>query len=317
MNDLPLQRTALFGRQVSAGARMVPFAGYEMPVNFADGIIQEHLHTRSQAGLFDVSHMGLIRVAGPDAAGWLETLMPVDILDLPCGKQRYGLLLNDRGGVIDDLMITRHAPEQFTLVVNAARKADDLAHLDHRLGSALQVELADNTCMLALQGPDSGRILKDLGQPVDGMFFMDCRDMTLEGIPCTVSRAGYTGEDGFEIIVNEADAGALADRLTCHPSVRWCGLGARDSLRLEAGLCLYGHELSDATTPVEAGLLWAVSHVRRADGERAGGFPGADTILDQIPDRISRRLTGLRPDGRAPVREGSPWRTRPEILSEQ
>ncbi|MXZ81104.1 MAG: glycine cleavage system aminomethyltransferase GcvT [Gammaproteobacteria bacterium] len=300
-----LEKTALHDRHLASGARMVPFAGYEMPVHYAPGIIREHRHTRHHAGLFDVSHMGQIRVDGKNAAELLETLMPIDLVNLPGGRQRYGLLLNDGGGIIDDLMAARFGPESFVLVVNAACKSRDLAHLQDRLGDQLDISMDTGKSLLALQGPDSAAVMERLGQRVSDMGFMHCRNMAFEGISCRVSRSGYTGEDGFEISVDHALAGKLADLVFEDERVMWIGLGARDSLRLEAGLNLYGHEMSETTTPVEAGLLWAISRSRRPGGDRGGGFPGSGRIFEQISQAAKSALVGLVPKGRAPVRNGT------------
>ena len=281
---------------------MVTFADYSMPLNYRDGIIKEHQYTRSHAGLFDVSHMGQISVRGQNAATWLETLMPIDVINLPVGRQRYGLLLNEQGGVIDDLMVIRCHQGQFILVVNAACKDNDFNHLQTRLENRLEINMDRGSSMLALQGPVSAQVMESLGQSVHDMKFMDYREMVIDNVHCRVSRSGYTGEDGFEFLVSNSDAGKLADLLLDHDRVRWSGLGARDSLRLEAGLNLYGHEMTESITPIESGLLWAISKTRRTGGDRQGGFPGADKILSQIPHNVTRTLVGLRPDGRAPVR---------------
>lgn len=290
------------------GAKIVPFAGYEMPVNYPDGIIAEHLHTRRFAGLFDVSHMGQIHIRGENTAAALESLIPADLLPLPPGRQKYGLLTNPEGGILDDLMV-QNLGGKFALVVNAACKAQDFAHLHHHLGDTHQLDFPGDLALLALQGPASAAVMADLGHDLAGMKFMDVRELVIDGIACTVSRSGYTGEDGFELSVSAPQAERLARLLLANPPVKPIGLGARDSLRLEAGLCLYGHDISADTTPVEAGLNWAISPARRASGERAGGFPGADKILPQMPSKnsigISRLRVGLIPRGRAPVREGA------------
>jgi aminomethyltransferase len=297
--------TALYDLHIAAGGKMVPFAGYEMPVNYSNGIIKEHLHTRENAGLFDVSHMGQIHVRGENAAALLETLMPIDVIDLASGKQRYGLLLNDQGGVIDDLMVARLTETEFVLVVNAACKDNDFKHLSNKLGDKLDLELDQDSSLLALQGPSAGAVMEQLGQELSGMAFMDYRELDIAGISCKVSRSGYTGEDGFEISMPSDRAVDLAQAILAHDSVMWVGLGARDSLRLEAGLSLYGHEITESTTPVEASLSWAISKVRRSGGDREGGFPGADVILPQIPRSVTRRIVGLMPEGRAPIRDGA------------
>ncbi len=300
-----LQRTALFDLHQQAGAKIVPFAGYEMPVNYADGIIKEHLHTREKAGLFDVSHMGQIRVSGSNAALLLETLMPIDIVSLQPGQQRYGLLLNAQGGIIDDLMVARIGENEFMLVVNAACKINDFNHLNNQLGSRLQLEMMPHQSLLALQGPAAAQVMQRLGQELTDMGFMSVRKLQVKGITCWFSRSGYTGEDGFEISVDDDHAVEIAETLLADDEVKWVGLGARDSLRLEAGLCLYGHDITDQTTPIEGNLLWAVSKARRRGGERVGGFPGDDIILPQIPKQVSKLLVGLSPQGRAPIREGA------------
>ena len=305
MADLETKRTPLYSFHVEAGAKMVPFAGYQMPVNYPQGIIKEHLHTRSQAGLFDVSHMGQIRVKGTNAAQQLERLMPVDIAGLNPGEQRYGLLLNESGGVLDDLMVARWDEDEFILVVNAACKDNDFNHLSQTIGSTLDVEMYTDKSLLALQGPQAATVMHRLGNDLSDMRFMQVRQMEISGIHCRITRSGYTGEDGFEISVHDDQVSELTQLLLGDESVQWVGLGARDSLRLEAGLCLYGHELNEQTTPIEANLLWAISKNRRAEGERSGGFPGAQKILAQIPKNVSRLLVGLLPEGRAPIREGA------------
>ncbi len=284
----------------------MPFAGYAMPLSYADGIIKEHLHAREKAGLFDVSHMGQIRVSGTNAALLLETLMPVDIVSLQPGQQRYGLLLNAEGGIIDDLMILRSGENDFILVVNAACKTNDFNHLNNRLGSRLELEMMSHKSLLALQGPAAAQVVSRLGRDLSDMGFMSVRQLQLNGISCLFSRSGYTGEDGFEISVDDEHAREVAEMLLQDDEVKWVGLGARDSLRLEAGLCLYGHDITTQTTPIEGNLLWAVSKARRRGGERAGGFPGEQVILSQIPKQVSKLLVGLCPQGRVPIREGAP-----------
>jgi aminomethyltransferase len=292
------------------GGRMVPFAGYSMPLNFAPGILQEHLHCRAAAALFDVSHMGQVTVRAADgsqatAAAALEALLPGDIEGLAPGRQCYSLLTSDSGGILDDLMIA-NLGDRFVLVVNAANKAADLAHLQAALGSGITAEMIPDRALIALQGPAAAAALGRLSAEAPGMAFLDCRDMALDGIPCTVSRSGYTGEDGYEISVPADRAVALARALLADPAVNPAGLGARDTLRLEAGLCLHGADIGPDTTPVEAGLSWTIPRVRRPGGARPGGFPGAGTILSQIAAGPDRRRVGLRPDGRAPVRGGAP-----------
>ncbi|WP_347278504.1 glycine cleavage system aminomethyltransferase GcvT [Plasticicumulans sp.] len=300
-----LARTPLHDLHLELGARMVPFAGYSMPVQYPAGVLKEHQHTRSAAGLFDVSHMGQVRLDGAQAAAALETLVPVDVLGLPAGRQRYAVFTNDAGGILDDLMIV-NAGDHLFLVVNAACKAQDLAHLRARLEPAVTVtELADRA-LLALQGPAAAEVFLRLAPAAAGMKFMDFRTLEVAGIPGFASRSGYTGEDGFEISVPAARAVELARALLAEPEVAPIGLGARDSLRLEAGLCLYGHELDPTTTPIEAAIGWAIQKVRRTGGARAGGFPGADTILAQFDAGTARLRAGLAGSTRAPVREGAP-----------
>lgn len=307
MNDTAAEqilRTPLYDLHLELGARMVPFAGYAMPVQYRDGILKEHQHTRAQAGLFDVSHMGQVKLGGPQAAAALETLVPVDIVDLPVGQQRYALFTNDAGGVMDDLMVANFGDFLF-VVVNAACKAQDIAHLKARIGDRCKVEVLADRALLALQGPAAAAVMARLAPDLAQLVFMNVAHATLAGVDCLVSRSGYTGEDGFEISVPADRAVALARELLAQPEVKPIGLGARDSLRLEAGLCLYGHDLDAATSPVESSLLWALSKVRRADGARPGGYPGADVILKQIAEGVARKRVGLRPQDRTPVRDGA------------
>ena len=304
-----LKRTCLYDLHLSLGAKMVPFAGYEMPVQYPAGVLKEHLHTRAAAGLFDVSHMGQVLLASPlgrveDAAAALETLVPADLLGLAEGRQRYGLFTSDAGGILDDLMIANRGDHLF-LVVNAARKDHDLRHLRASLGAA-DAGLVTDRALLALQGPAAEAALAALVPGVAGMAFMDAGIRHWDGVELWISRSGYTGEDGFEISLPERFAEAFARRLLADPAVAPAGLGARDSLRLEAGLCLWGHDIDETTTPAEAGLAWAIPKVRRAGGARAGGFPGAGRILRELAEGPARRRAGLRPEGRAPMREGTP-----------
>ncbi|MBN0978522.1 glycine cleavage system aminomethyltransferase GcvT [Pseudomonas hygromyciniae] len=306
MSTETLLKTPLHALHLELGARMVPFAGYDMPVQYPLGVMKEHLHTREQAGLFDVSHMGQIRLTGANAAKALETLVPVDIIDLPVGMQRYAMFTNDQGGILDDLMVANLGNDELFLVVNAACKDQDLAHLRQHIGEHCQIEpLFEERALLALQGPAAAKVLARLAPEVTKMTFMQFAPLRLLGVECYVSRSGYTGEDGFEISVPAANAESLARSLLAEAEVAAIGLGARDSLRLEAGLCLYGHDMNSETTPIEASLLWAISKVRRADGARAGGFPGADRIFTQQQTGISRKRVGLLPQERTPVREGA------------
>ncbi|WP_431023278.1 glycine cleavage system aminomethyltransferase GcvT [Halomonas sp. H5] len=299
-----LDKTPLYDLHVELGAKLVPFAGYEMPVQYPLGVKKEHEHTRSACGLFDVSHMGQLILRGPDPAAALEALVPADIVGLPEGMQRYALFTNPEGGILDDLMVV-NAGDHLYLVVNAACKAQDIAHLEANLASGHTLEPLDRG-LLALQGPQAAEVMKRLCPAAGELVFMQHGRFTIDGIEAWVSRSGYTGEDGFEISVAAADSEALARRLLAEAEVEAIGLGARDSLRLEAGLCLYGHDIDTATTPVEAGLIWAIGKPRRLGGERAGGFPGAELILQQVQDKDHRRKrVGLLGEGRAPVREGA------------
>lgn len=303
-----LQRTPLYDLHLRLGARMVPFAGYDMPVQYPMGVLKEHLHTRTAAGLFDVSHMGQVLVVPKsgrlaDAALALERLVPVDVLGLAAGRQRYGVFTNEAGGILDDLMIANRGDHLF-LVVNAGCKDADLAHLTAGLPDC-DVGMVSDRALLALQGPGAEAALVRLVPDVADMAFMDVGIRAWQGVELWISRSGYTGEDGFEISVPDGFAVALAERLLEMEGVEPIGLGARDSLRLEAGLCLYGHDIDERTSPVEAGLTWAIQKVRRAGGDRAGGFPGADRVLRELAEGPVRRRMGLRPDGRAPMREGT------------
>lgn len=283
---------------------MVPFAGYAMPLQYdftgdlaarcKGGILGEHLHTRSRAGLFDVSHMGQARLEGPGVAGALEALVPGDIIGLKPGRQRYTLFTNEAGGIIDDLMVARLAEDRLFLVVNASRKTVDFGHLAEHLPNHALTPL-DDRALLALQGPAAAEVL---GPPAAGLPFMAVADLTLFGIGCQVTRSGYTGEDGFEISVAGGDAEALADALIAHPAVVPVGLGARDSLRLEAGLCLYGNDIDELTSPVEAGLTWVIGKRRKMSWD----FPGGLVVRDQLDNAPPRRRVGIRPEGRAPAR---------------
>ena len=306
MSTEQLLKTPLHALHLELGARMVPFAGYDMPVQYPLGVMKEHQHTREHAGLFDVSHMGQIRLSGADAARALEALVPVDIIDLPVGMQRYAMFTNEQGGILDDLMVANLGNDQLFLVVNAACKDQDLAHLRKHMGAHFSIEpLFEERALLALQGPAAVTVLQRLAPEVAKMTFMQFAPVTLLGVECYVSRSGYTGEDGFEISVPAEHAETLARRLLAEPEVQAIGLGARDSLRLEAGLCLYGHDMNENTTPIEASLLWAISKTRRADGLRAGGFPGADVIFAQQQNGVARKRVGLLPQERTPVREGA------------
>jgi aminomethyltransferase len=299
-----LQRTPLHELHLALGAKMVAFAGYAMPLQYRDGIIKEHRHTRGRAGLFDVSHMGQVRLHGAAAAEAMESLVPVDVVGLAANHQRYALFTSPTGGILDDPMIT-NAGDHLFLVVNAACKDADFAHLHDGLDGRCEVEELPGRALLALQGPEAGAVMARLAPATRDLVFMTAAEVAVDGIACFVTRSGYTGEDGFEISVPADRAADLARRLLAQDGVRPAGLGARDTLRLEAGLCLYGNDLDAATTPVEAALVWALSKARRAEGARPGGFPGAEVILRQLAEGVRRRRVGLRPEGRAPVREGA------------
>ena len=299
-----LQRTPLYELHLELGAKMVPFAGYSMPVNYPGGIIAEHRQCRESAALFDVSHMGQLRLTGADAAAALETLVPVDVIDLPVGKQRYALFTNAAGGIRDDLMIARR-PNDLFVVVNAACKDADTKHLVSHLSHRCQVVPMPERALLALQGQKAVKALARLADGVSALTFMTGGTFTLAGAECFVTRSGYTGEDGFEISVPAEAAAKLARELLAQPEVKPAGLGARDTLRLEAGLCLYGHDIDETTSPVEAGLTWAIQKVRRPGGARAGGYPGANVIESHLGGAAPSKRVGLVGLERAPVREGA------------
>jgi len=300
-----LLHTPLYDLHADLGARMVPFAGYAMPVQYPLGVMGEHTHTREKAGLFDVSHMGQVILKADTfeaAARALETLVPVDILGLGPDRQRYGFFTDDKGGITDDLMLANRGDHIF-VVVNAACKAADIDHMKAHLDGVDVTEITDRA-LLALQGPSAEKVLAALDPKAAEMRFMDVATLTLCGAECWVSRSGYTGEDGYEISVPAAQASDLAKALLAHVDVEAIGLGARDSLRLEAGLCLYGHDIDTSTTPAQANLGWAIQKVRRAGGARTGGFPGAEAVLGELVGGAERKRVGLLPEGRAPMREG-------------
>ncbi|MES2412243.1 MAG: glycine cleavage system aminomethyltransferase GcvT [Pseudomonadota bacterium] len=303
-----LLKTPLHDLHVELGARMVPFAGYSMPVQYPAGLMAEHHHTRTAAGLFDVSHMGQLRLEGAGAATAFETLTPVDVVDLPAGKQRYGLLLNDEGGIIDDLMFFNRdigAGGDLFVIVNGACKIGDIAHIQGRIGKRCDVIPMPEMALLALQGPQAVTALRRLAPDVEKLVFMTGGRFKIAGCDCFLTRSGYTGEDGFEISVPASHAEKLARALLAEPEVKPVGLGARNSLRLEAGLCLYGNDIDTTTTPAEASLNWAIQKVRRTGGGRAGGFPGADKVLPQLadPGLLRRKRVGLMALERVPVRD--------------
>ena len=299
-----LLTTPLHALHLELGARMVPFAGYSMPVQYKSGLIAEHKQVRESAGLFDVSHMGQLQLIGEGAAAALETLMPVDVQGLGVDKQRYGLLLTDEGTIIDDLMFVNRGDHLF-LIVNGACKAGDIAHMQAHIGTRCQVKPLPDQALLALQGPQAVTALQRLVPGVQALVFMTGGAFTWQGTPLYITRSGYTGEDGFEISVPAAQAEALARALLAQPEVKPIGLGARNSLRLEAGLCLYGNDIDTSTTPIEAGLNWAIQKVRRSGGARAGGFAGADAVLGQLDGthKLERQRIALVAKERVPVRE--------------
>ncbi len=301
-----LLHTPLHGFHVAHGAKMVPFAGYDMPVQYPLGVMKEHIHTREGAGLFDVSHMGQVIVRGADyasAASALEALIPVDILDLAQDRQRYGFFTNAQGGISDDLMLANRGDHVF-VVVNAGCKRADIAYMTANMPSGVTVHEVTDRALLALQGPRAEAVLATLNPAVVDMQFMDVVTVTLNGVECWVSRSGYTGEDGYEISVPNDAVVDLAEALLAHEAVALIGLGARDSLRLESGLCLYGHDVDETVTPSQAALTWAIQKVRRSGGARAGGFPGSEIIFGEIANGAPQKRVGLLPQGRAPMREG-------------
>jgi aminomethyltransferase len=295
-----LARTPLDALHRELGGKMVPFAGYDLPVHYPSGILGEHQHTRASASLFDVSHMGQVALRGADAVAGLEALLPGDIAGLAAGRMRYSFFTNDRGGILDDLMVT-NAGDHLFVVVNAACKQPDIAHMTAGLAGKAAVEPLPDRALLALQGPKAVEVLARLAPAARDLAFLSGAALAVARVHCFVTRSGYTGEDGFELSVPAPDAEGLARRLLAEPEVKPAGLGARDSLRLEAGLCLYGHDIDETTTPVEAGLAWAIGKRRRA----AGGFPGAAVIQRELAQGPARKRVGIRPDERAPAREGT------------
>ena len=296
----PLKVTPLDALHRAEGAKMGPFAGYDMPIHYKSGIIREHKYCRSHAGLFDVSHMGQARLGGKDAVKVLEALTPGDIAALKPGQQRYAMFTNDQGGILDDLMVA-NAGDHLFLVVNAARKDADFAHIQANLSGDAKLEILEDRALIALQGPNAARILSAVGKAAKHLMFMEADQLTLGGISCWVSRSGYTGEDGFEISCPADGAEELAGMILAEKGVAPAGLGARDSLRLEAGLCLHGSDIDETTTPVEAALSWSISKRRRADG----AFRGATVVRDQLIGGTSRKRVGVRPEGKAPARAGA------------
>ena len=305
-----IKTTPLYDLHQQLGGKMVPFAGYQMPVQYPLGIIKEHLHTRSQAGLFDVSHMGQVIVSGAGTTAALEKLVPVDLAALPHFKQSYALFTNAQGGVEDDLMITRWGDEEYLLVVNAACKDQDIAYLKAQMPNSRIEPLADRG-LIALQGPAAKDVMATLAPEANQLIFMTGCWVNIAGADCHITRSGYTGEDGFEISIANDQLEEVTRLLLANDSVEAIGLGARDALRLEAGLCLYGHDINQQTTPVEASLNWSISPSRRLGGAKQGGFPGADIILPQFEQKPSKKRVGLLVDGRSPIREGV------ELISDQ
>ena len=295
-----LQKTPLNALHHACGGKMVAFAGYEMPVQFPAGVLKEHLHTRASAGLFDVSHMGQARLVGDDPAAALETLVPGDIEALKPGAMRYTLLTSESGGILDDLMVT-NAGDHLFVVVNAGCKEADFAHIGAKLAGRCSLEILPDQALVAVQGPKAARAVASLAPQAGALTFLTGAAMDVAGAPGFVTRSGYTGEDGFEISIPGEHAAAVAQALLDLPDVEPIGLGARDSLRLEAGLCLYGHDIDETTSPIEATLAWTIGKRRR----QTGGFPGADIILRQLKDGAARKRVGLLPEGRAPAREGT------------
>jgi aminomethyltransferase len=308
MTEASIQTTPLHALHVELGARMAPFAGYDMPIQYPAGVLVEHLHTRKAAGLFDVSHMGQALIESAEhaaVAGFLESLCPADLLNLAPGRQRYTQLLNEDGGIVDDLMVTRPpgADGALRLVVNASRKEADFALMREQMPSAVRLTPLPELALIALQGPLAAATLAGLapGEGIETMAFMSARPARLAGVETFISRSGYTGEDGYEISVASTEAEGFARKLLSHPDVAPIGLGARDSLRLEAGLCLYGHELDETVDPIEAALIWSIQKRRRI----GGGFPGAERIQGALAHGPNRQRVGVRPDGRAPARDGT------------
>lgn len=298
-----MKRTALYRLHLDSSARMVEFAGYEMPVQYPLGVMKEHLWVRENAGLFDVSHMGQVVLKGQGIKSALETVLPVDVIDLPIGMQRYGMFTTDDGGITDDLMFANWGDDVFA-VVNAACKEQDIAYLKASL-AGFEIEVIEDRALLAIQGPKAREVFARMVPSTSSMTFMQSVKVDWQGTEIWVSCSGYTGEDGYEVSIPNDQADAFAKALLAFDEVEWIGLGARDSLRLEAGLCLYGHDIDTNTTPVEASLNWAIQKVRRLDGERASGFPGADIVLSQFASKPIKKRVGYLVEGRAPVREGA------------
>ena len=302
-------RTTLFSFHKEMGGKMVPFAGYEMPLHYKLGILKEHLFCRESAALFDVSHMGqiILRAKSEEKnviAKSLESLIPVDLVNLRENRQRYGFLLNDKGGIIDDLMICNRG-KYFVIVANASRKDIDVKLLQEKLGNKLEIKMLTDKALVAIQGPKSEEVLSKIFNGISDMSFLDAKTFFYEGQAVEISRSGYTGEDGFEISISNSLVESFSQTVLGDPSVKLAGLGARDSLRLEGSLCLYGQDISEGISPIEAGLGWAIQKSRREGGEREGNFPGSNDILSQIRNGVKKRRIGLVPDGKAPIRAGT------------
>ena len=301
-----LRKTPLNALHREFGAKLTEFAGYEMPVQYGLGILGEHQHTRKKAGLFDVSHMGQVILSGQsyeETALSLEKVLPMDVLGLEIGRQRYGFLTNDDGGILDDLMFSNRGDHIF-VVLNAACKDSDIKYLRSLLEPNISIKEIENRALIALQGPASEAVLGKYHPQIKNMKFMDVETLTIDGAECWISRSGYTGEDGFEISIPAEAAEPITRSILSNQNVEFIGLGARDSLRLEAGLCLYGHDIDQATTPVEASLTWAIQKARRSNGSRASGFIGSEIILKQLAGGTNKKRVGLLPQTRAPMREG-------------
>jgi aminomethyltransferase len=303
-DEQQLRKTALYNMHISAKAKMVNFAGYDMPLHYSTGIMREHNHTRDAASLFDVSHMGQIILSGSGIGIALEKLIPIDLQSMPIYQQHYGVMTNTEGGIVDDLIVTRWAEDTYFLVVNAARKEEDLNHLRNHL-SGFTVEYMSDHALIALQGPKAVKVMEELSPTASNLIFMNSCHISIGGVDCFVSRSGYTGEDGFEISVDQPHARALCEQLLANGIVKWAGLDARDSLRLEAGLCLYGNELNETISPVQAGLSWTISKTRRPGGINEGGFLGADAIFAEMARTPKRSRVGFVIEHRAPVRRGA------------
>lgn len=299
-----LKKTALYSIHTAAKAKMVIFAGYSMPLHYSTGIMREHNHTRQSVSLFDVSHMGQIILSGSGIGAALEKLIPIDIQSMPIYRQCYGVMTNLEGGIVDDLVITRWAEDTYFLIVNAARKEEDLCHLRNNL-SGFSVEYMDDRVLIALQGPKAMQVMKELSPVAANLTFMNSCHLAIGDVDCFVSRSGYTGEDGFEISIDSTYAQPLCKQILASKKVKWAGLGARDSLRLEAGLCLYGNELNENISPVQAGLVWTISKSRRCGGIKEGGFLGAEAIFSEIARTPKRCRVAFVVEHRAPVRRGA------------